>query len=180
MFREHLRFTDMLGEAMARAGYGSATGIYSMLGECAPFLTEGHRRGLKVISDVFTPLSLERIVNEERHSFPGWEPDVPDFAAVRLDAGREDVLLTRSDHFICPSPNVQDDLVTNFGVSRARTSIVPHGVAAHWFDLEACPVPRRVLFAGLQIWAKAYSISAWQPSAWWRAAITTTSTLLAT
>jgi glycosyltransferase involved in cell wall biosynthesis len=147
-FRAHLRCSAKLGEAMARAGYGSATHVYSMLGEFGPFLTEGNRRGLKVVVDVYTPLSLERIVAEERCSFPGWEPDVPDFAAIRRDAQREDALLARSDHFICPSPNVQDDLVTNFGVSRARTSLVPHGVAAYWFELDARPVPRRVLFAG--------------------------------
>ena len=147
-FHDHLRFTDALGQAMACAGYGSATHLYSMLGECAPFLVEGHRRGLKLVSEVYTPLSLERIVAEEQSAFPDWEPDAPDFAAIRRHANHEEVLLSRSDHFICPSQHVQDDLVTNFGVSRARTSLVPYGVAAHWLELDSRPVPRRVLFAG--------------------------------
>jgi glycosyltransferase involved in cell wall biosynthesis len=147
-FREHLRFSDALGRAMARAGYGAATHIYSMLGECAPFLVEGSRRGLKIVSDVYTPLSLERILAEERKSFPDWESDIPDFATIRRQVMRENVLLTRSDHFICPSSAVQDDLITNHGISRDRTLLVPYGVHWDWFSVEERPARGRVLFAG--------------------------------
>ncbi len=133
---------------MARAGYGSATHIYSMLGECAPFLIEGSRRGLKVVSEVYIPLSTERLLAQERRDFPDWEPDVPDFAAIRRQALQEDVLLTRSDHFICPSPAVQDDLVANFGISRDRTSLVPYGVHRDWLSVEARPERGRILFVG--------------------------------
>ena len=133
---------------MARAGYGAATHVYSMLGECAPFLIEASRRGLKVISEVYIPLSTERLLAAERRAFPGWEPDVPDFAAIRRTSMQEDVLLTRSDHFICPSPAVQDDLVTNFGIARDRTSLVPYGVHPDWLALEPRPARGRVLFVG--------------------------------
>ena len=81
---------------MARAGYGAATHVYSMLGECAPFLIEGSRRGLKVVSEVYIPSSTECLLAAERRDFPDWEPDVPDFAAIRRQACSEDVLLTRS------------------------------------------------------------------------------------
>jgi glycosyltransferase involved in cell wall biosynthesis len=147
-FREHLRFGDALGRAMARAGYGAATHVYSMLGECAPFLLEASRRGVKVVSEVYIPLSTERWLAAERRAFPDWEPDVPDFAAIRREAVPEDVLLTRSDHFICPSPAVQDDLIANFGVSRDRTSLVPYGVHRDWLAIEARPARGRVLFVG--------------------------------
>ena len=147
-FRAQLRFSGALGRAMAGAGYGSATHIYSMLGECAPFLIEGSRRGLKVVSEVYIPLSTERLLAQERRDFPDWEPDVPDFAAIRRQALQEDVLLTRSDHFICPSPAVQDDLVANFGISRDRTSLVPYGVHRDWLSVEARPERGRILFVG--------------------------------
>jgi glycosyltransferase involved in cell wall biosynthesis len=147
-FRAQLRFSDALGRAMARAGYGSATHVFSMLGECAPFLIEGSRRGLKVASEVYIMLSTERLLAMERREFPDWEPDLPDFAAIRREAMPEDVLLTRSDHFICPSPAVQDDLIATFGVSRGRTSLVPYGVHAYWLALEPRPVRGRILFAG--------------------------------
>jgi glycosyltransferase involved in cell wall biosynthesis len=147
-YREHLRFSGALGIAMAHAGYGAATHIYSMLGECAPFLIEGRKRGLKVVSDVYIPLSTERLLAEERRAFPDWEPKVPDFAALRRDERREHVLLTRSDHFICPSPTVQDDLIANYGIARDRTSLVPYGVRPRWPALDARPARGRVLFAG--------------------------------
>jgi glycosyltransferase involved in cell wall biosynthesis len=147
-FREHLRFSGALGRAMAGAGFGSATHIYSMLGECAPFVAEGHRRGLKVVSEVYILLSSDRLLAEERRDFPEWEPGVPDFAAIRRQAIREDVLLTRSHHFICPSPAVQDDLVANFGISRERTSLVSYGVHPRWLEIEAHPARGRVLFVG--------------------------------
>jgi glycosyltransferase involved in cell wall biosynthesis len=147
-FRAQLRFSDALGRAMTRAGYGAATHVYSMLGECAPFLIEGSRRGLKVVSEVYIPLSTERLLATERRAFPGWEPDVPDFAAIRRTSMREDVLLTRSHHFICPSPAVQDDLVTSFGISRDHTSLVPYGVHRLWLALEQRPARGRILFVG--------------------------------
>ena len=147
-FRQHLRFSDALGRAMARAGYGSATHVFSMLGECAPFLIEGSRRGLRIVSDVYVLLSAERLLAAERRAFPGWEPDVPDFAAMRRECEREDVLLSRSHHFICPSSAVQDDLIANFGISRERTSLVPYGVQRHWLSVEGQPARGRVLFVG--------------------------------
>ncbi|HSA79564.1 MAG TPA: hypothetical protein VLE23_01995, partial [Geminicoccaceae bacterium] len=147
-FREHLRFGDALGRAMARAGYGAATHVYSMLGECAPFLAEAQRRGLKVVAEIYVLLSAERLLAEERRELPDWDPDVPDFAAIRREMMREDVLLTRSDHFICPSPAVQYDLVANFGISRDRTSLVPYGVHQDWLALAPRPRRGRVLFAG--------------------------------
>ena len=147
-FHAQLSFSDTLGRAMARAGYGAATHLYSMLGECGPFLAEGRRRGLTVVADVYILLSTERLLAEERRTFPGWEPDVPDYAAIRRQAGREQSLLTRSDHFICPSPAVQDDLVANFGIARERTSLVPCGVDPRWLALAPRPIRGRVLFAG--------------------------------
>lgn len=147
-FREHLRYSDALGRAMARAGYGSATHVFSMLGECAPFLVEGSKRGLKVVSEVYILLSTERLLAAERRDFPDWEPEVPDFAAIRRAATREDVLLTWSHHFVCPSPAVQDDLVANFGIDRDRTSLVPYGVHPDWLAIEPRPALGRVLFVG--------------------------------
>jgi hypothetical protein len=158
-FCAQLRFSDALGRAMVRAGYGAATHVYSMLGECAPFLFEASRRGLRIVSEVYVALSTERLLAAERRDFPDWEPDVANFAAIRRQALQEDVLLTRSDHFICPSPAVQDDLIANFGISRDRTSLVPYGVHRDWLSVEARPAHGRVLFAGTANLGKGSTIS---------------------
>ena len=119
-----------------------------MQGECPPLLIEGSRRGLKIFSEIYLPLSTERVLAQERREFPDWEPGVPDMDALRREVVREEVVLTRSDHFICPSPAVQDDLITNFGVSRDRTSLVPYGVHRDWLSVEAHPERGRILFVG--------------------------------
>lgn len=147
-FEEHLRFSRELGEAMVRAGFGAATHVYGMMGECGPFLAEASRRGLIVVSDVYILLSTERILEAERRAFPDWEPEAPDFAAIRRRVGQEDALLRWTDHFLCPISAVQNDLVDNFGIARERTSIVPYPVEPRWFEVSPAPVRGRVLFAG--------------------------------
>jgi len=147
-FRESVRFSNALGRAMVRRGFGDATHVYSMLGECAPLLIAAKERGLTVVSEVYILLSAERIVAEERKAFPGWEPDVPDYSAIRREMGLEDVLLTRSDFAICPSPAVRDDLVKNFSFDESRTAVVPYGMDPALLSIQNKPVRGRVLFAG--------------------------------
>jgi glycosyltransferase involved in cell wall biosynthesis len=147
-FRDSVRFSNALGRAMARSGFGEATHLYSMLGECAPLLVAAKERGLTVVSEIYILLSTEGILTEERQRFPGWEPDVPDYAALRREMGLEDVLLTRSDFALCPSAAVRDDLVANFGFDERRTAIVPYGMDPTLLSIENKPLRGRVLFAG--------------------------------
>ncbi|NCJ07648.1 glycosyltransferase [Synechococcales cyanobacterium C] len=137
-----------LGHAMVQAGFGKATHLYSMLGEFPPLLIAAEQQGLKVISDVYILLSTERILAEERKSFPAWEPDPPNYDAIRQELLPENVLLTRTQVFICPSEAVQDDLVQNYGIQATQTAVVPYGINPTFFDLKPNPIPRRILFVG--------------------------------
>src|ERR1051326_6678443 len=119
-----------------------------MLGECAPLLVAAKERGLTIVSEIYILLSTERILAEERKRFPNWEPDVPDYAAIRREMGLEDVLLTRSDWAICPSQAVRDDLVKNFGFDQTRTAIVPYGMDPALLSVRNTPLRGRILFAG--------------------------------
>ncbi len=94
-----------------------------MLGECSPLFVAGKQRGLTVVTEIYIPLSTERIVAEERRNFPDWEPDTPDFAAIRRERGGENALLTLTDFAICPSEAARDDLVQNFGFPRDVTRL---------------------------------------------------------
>ncbi len=147
-FRESMRFSSVLGRAMTRCGFGEATHMYSMLGECGPLFAAGKQRGLIVVTEIYIPLSTERIVAEERRKFPDWEPDTPDFAAIRRERGGENALLTLTDFAICPSEAARDDLVQNFGFPRDRTSIVPYGMNPELLSVRNEAVRGRVLFAG--------------------------------
>ena len=148
MFREALRFSNSLGRAMAQRGFGNASHLYSMLGECGPLLAAAKKRGLKIVSEIYILLSTERVVAEERKKFPAWEPDAPDYGAIRREISGEDVLLTYSDFAICPSEAVRSDLVENFGFVRERTAIVPYGMNPDLLSIRNEPIRGRVLFAG--------------------------------
>ena len=146
--REGVRFSDALGRAMARRGFGSATHMYLMLGECGPLFAEGKRRGLVTVSEIYIPLSTERILTEERKKFLGWEFNVPDYAAVCRGFEVEHRLSMNADLAICPSKWVRDDLIQNFGLPSERAAVVPYGVNPELFSVRNEPVRGRILFAG--------------------------------
>jgi glycosyltransferase involved in cell wall biosynthesis len=148
IFRFHVQQNQKMGHSMACAGFGRATHVYSMLGEGGQFLVEAKRRGLTVVSEVYILLATENILAEERKAFPGWEPEVPDYGALRRELAPENALLTNSDFFICPSDAVRDDLTVNWGIEPSRSAIVPYGVNAEWLQIVPRPIPRRVLFVG--------------------------------
>ena len=148
MFREAIRFSNALGRAMSRCGFGNATHLYSMLGECGPLLGAAKERGLTVVSEIYILLSTERILTEERKKFPDWEPDAPDFAAIRRKLNEEDMLLRRTDFAVCPSEAVRNDLVESFGFVREHTAVVPYGISSELFSVRNEPTRGRVLFAG--------------------------------
>ena len=147
-FRFQLSQSRRIGHAMIGAGFGNATHIYSMLGEGGPFLAEAKRRGLTVVSEVYILLATESILAQERKLFPGWEPDVPEYGALRRELLPENPLLTCSDFFVCPSDAVRDDLTMNFGIEPSRSVIVPYGVNNEWLKIVPRPIPGRVLFVG--------------------------------
>ena len=146
--REGVRFSNALGRAMLRRGFGNATHMYSMLGECGPLFAEGKRRGLITVSEIYVPLSTERILTEERKKFPGWELNAPDYDAVCRGFESEHVSSLDADFAICPSEWVRDDLVQNFGLPGERAAVVPYGVNPELFALRNESVRGRILFAG--------------------------------
>ena len=146
--REDVRFSDALGRAMARRGFGSATHMYSMLGECGPLFAEGKRRELIVVSEIYLALNTERILTEERKKFPSWEENAPDYAAVCRGFESSGGPRADADFAICPSEWVRDDLVRNFGFPSEQTAIVPYGVNPELLSVPDEPVRGRILFAG--------------------------------
>ena len=146
--REGVRFSDALGRAMLRRGFGGATHMYSMLGECGPLFAEGKRRGLVTVSEIYIPLSTERILTEERKKFFGWEENAPDYATVCRGFESSAGPRADADFAICPSEWVRDDLVRNFGFPSEHTAIVPYGINPQLFSVRNEPVHGRILFAG--------------------------------
>jgi glycosyltransferase involved in cell wall biosynthesis len=143
------RLERALGESMIRAGFGDATHVYSMLGEGGSFLVEAKCRGVQVISDVYTTLSGDEIVRAEARAFPGWSSTLlPDLAELSSVPRPNDIMLTASDTFVCPSEFVRNDLVSAWGVAREKTLVVPYSVDEKWLSAGNQPEPGRILFAG--------------------------------
>lgn len=147
-FRTSLRWSNELGNLMASRGFGEATHLYSMLGECAPLLLAAREHGLRVIIEIYILLSAERILAEERKQFPGWDDVGLDYSAIRREMGLNDLPLAPDDFALCPSEAVRTDLVTNFGVKLERCAVVPYGMSPELLHVRNEPVRGRVLFAG--------------------------------
>lgn len=136
------------GNAMSNHGFGNATHLYSMLGEFAPLLVAANERGIKIASDVYIMLSTNRILAQERKEFPDWEESPPNYEEISKKLFPEQVLLTRTDLFICPSEAVQTDLIDNYGILAQKTVVVPYGVKPNWLELNSQPIAKRILFVG--------------------------------
>ena len=135
-------------ERLAQAGFGEATHLFSMLNEAGVLINRAKDRGMRVVCEVYILISTERRLERERREFPGWEPDAPDYAAVRQELGGDFGMLARSDLLICPSEAVRADLTEHWGVALERTALVPYGMNPAWLELSPAPRPGRVLFVG--------------------------------
>jgi glycosyltransferase involved in cell wall biosynthesis len=147
-FRQSARYSRALGHAMERKGFGNATHLYSMLDECGPLLNAAKRHGLKIVTEVYIPLSTERILADERRRFPHWETQKPHLEMLRREPGFEDPMLKLTDYFVCPSEVVRQDLVRNWSVEEHRTCLVPYGMNPELLSVHNQAVRGRILFVG--------------------------------
>lgn len=141
-------FDDALGQAMIRRGLGQASHIFSMAGECKPFIKHAHDQGLTVVTEFYSMPSRRKIYQEEWKRFPDME-DEPDDAYVEVYAAKQREICSLTDWAVAPSAHVIEDLTQNFGFPREKCFIVPYAVHESWLDVQNEPVQGRVLFVGL-------------------------------
>ena len=147
-FRQHLRWGKFLGHAINRTGFGSATHLYSMLGEFGPALSGAKEAGLSVVTEFYICLSTERVIEKEQRVFNTWEPQAPDLDSVRREFSDERDLVASTDFAICPSEAVASDLASEFRFPPNRSAVVPYGIALERFESSSRPVAGKVLFVG--------------------------------
>ncbi|GAA0277826.1 glycosyltransferase family 4 protein [Alteraurantiacibacter aestuarii] len=146
---ELIEYVRTAGQRMARRGLGDATHLYTVFGHAGELARKANARGIPVLTDMIIALSTRRIVLEEHAAFPQWSPPPPDQSYELMTGYNPDeVLLSTTDVFVCPSPFVADDLEHNWDIDRSRIRIVPYALGSSWFDVKGDPVPGRVLFAG--------------------------------
>jgi len=147
-FDTQLRRSRAFGCAAMRRGFGGATHLYSMLGECGPLIGAAKDCGLSVVTEIYILLSAERIVAEEQRKFPEWESEPINFDRVRNKFAEQRELLRHTDYAVCPSQRVQGDLDKEFGFGKGQSVVVPYGVDASWLKATVQPARGRVLFVG--------------------------------
>jgi glycosyltransferase involved in cell wall biosynthesis len=147
-FRSQCEWQRSLGQAAARCDRSQATHFFSMLGEFSPLLLAARERGLAVVTEIYTLISLETILAKERARYPAWEPEDHDLSSVRREFPDHQVMLSSTNHFLCPSDSVRDDLVLHHGVAASSTAVIPYGVDPRWLELTPSPQPRRILTTG--------------------------------
>lgn len=140
-------FGSGLGRAMAGAGFGEATHLYTMLGDVTPLLVAARARGLTTVTEIYVILTGELIVAQERKHYPGFEAGMPsDILDDAFSWLRHVIAL--SDWLVVPSQAVQDDLVRNFGVKAECCLLVPYAAGDDWFEVRNRPASGRILFVG--------------------------------
>lgn len=141
-------FDTELGRAMIRRGLGQSTHIFSMAGECLPFIEHAHNQGQTVVTEFYSMPSRREIYRDEWRQFPELE-DEPDDAYVHWYAEKQRQVCRVTDWAIAPSQHVIDDLTANFGFPRERCFVVPYAVHESWLETQNEPAQGRVLFVGL-------------------------------
>lgn len=147
-FRIDVRRIQSLGDAVVALGFGRATHLYVMLSEFTPVMWAAQEQGLKVVSEIYILISTQRLLAEERRRFPGWDPEPPDWDSVLKEFNYEGSPIGFADFYLCPSENVANDLVDNWGIPRSATAVVPYGMKPEWLKLRPDPQPGRILFVG--------------------------------
>ncbi|MEJ5223382.1 MAG: glycosyltransferase family 4 protein [Anaerolineales bacterium] len=141
------QFDADLGRSMARRGLGQANHIFSMAGECLPFLEYARQHGAVIVTEFYSMPSRRNIEQDEWRRFPDLQEEPTD-AYVQSYVEKQKKIRDLTDWFIAPSPHVIEDLVNNFGVPRDRCFMVPYAVHERWLEVQNEPEIGRVLFVG--------------------------------
>ncbi|MFC3694939.1 glycosyltransferase family 4 protein [Chenggangzhangella methanolivorans] len=123
------RLSQCVRRDFGRHGHPEATHLYAFSGECLELLREARSRGLKtIVEQINAPRGiLDKLVEEERRSFPDWvgvpEPD----ARSESYALRETMEWAAADLVVCGSDFVRAGVIASGGDPN-RTVVVPYGV----------------------------------------------------
>ncbi|MEX2670953.1 MAG: glycosyltransferase family 4 protein [Phycisphaeraceae bacterium] len=164
LYGGYVRGNRRFGELVVRRGLGEADAVYVFNGAGLEILRHARERGMRTIVDqTMAPVSVvERLLDEERERWPGWE-NVSGGAVIdgrpfwRELADREEAEWQLADQIICGSPYVVDSVGQASGPA-VRCAVVPYGYesasSASTRELDDGAVaeqkarPMRVLFVG--------------------------------
>jgi glycosyltransferase involved in cell wall biosynthesis len=140
-------FEDGLARKMIRLGVGKATHVFSMSGECMPFIKFAKEKHLVIITEFFIiPTALD-IIRAEREAFPELESQLSSETVEAFHSWQKQTC-NLADWAIVPSERVRQAFIQNYKMDSSRCFLVPYAVHPSWLDLRNRPVRGRVLFVG--------------------------------
>jgi hypothetical protein len=135
-----------INRQLLKCGFGSATGLYSLMFGDVEVISEARRRGLEVAFEQVISPDHPPIMVEERDCFPGIEAqEAPGNDERYLSAHRR--IWQGATSILAPSVYVREGIV-RLGGDREKVRLAPYAVSDHWFQSQPVPEPGRVLFVG--------------------------------
>ena len=133
---------------MARAeNHGGANALYTtIINADIDFVRELHRRGLKIVHEVFMNPLIGLIQREEHEILPGVEAEIPE-GSVLEGMARDAAKYALADLILVPSRSV-NNAVIQVGADPARVIQVPYGIDSRWHQCNVSPTAGRILFVG--------------------------------
>lgn len=150
------KFHEDFSRAMIGKELGHATHVFSMHSEGSGFLKFARGQGLRIVVEVYTSPSRNRIIQAEKQKFSDIESPLP-AQIVEADHATFREVCDVADVFIAPSSFVEKGLI-EFGVDKDRCRAVPYAVGDSWFKIESNPTRGRILFVGAAVLGKGIHI----------------------
>jgi glycosyltransferase involved in cell wall biosynthesis len=114
---------------VAASGFGAASGLYGIAGECLGQLEAARRQGLwTAVEQIIAPrMMVDRLVAREIERFPDWGMRKDDDPFGELFADQERAEWAVADCIVCPSTFVRDGVVAAGGPPE-KCVVVPYGI----------------------------------------------------
>ena len=152
LLRSWLRANQEFGRLVTQRGFGDANTVYAFNGAALEMFRCAKDRGMRtILEQTDAPVAIEeRLLQEERQRWPGWEYEGAQPEDWTPMADREVAEWRLADTIVCGSEYVREGIQAEAGPTQ-RCAVVPYGVKAGFF--RSAPRTRkhrelRVLFVG--------------------------------
>ncbi|CAK6696885.1 glycosyltransferase family 4 protein [Synechococcus sp. CBW1107] len=131
-----------------RERFAGADALYTnFINNDLAVVQQARSQGLHVVHELIIGADVGRIMLEERHLHPGIEVGLESPEQVEAGIARDIRKWQLSHRVLVPSRYCWDSCVA-LGCDPAKLRLVPYGISEHWFQLQPCPEPGRLLFVG--------------------------------
>jgi hypothetical protein len=126
--------------------FRGANALYALDNSDSGVIREASRRGMFIAYEQIICANSGRIMREERARFPGVEAQDPE--ELVEEGIRADLEVYKMSNVVLAASEFVRGSLIKLGCPAEKIAIVPYGVDQRWLDIEARPVPGRVLFVG--------------------------------